>query len=370
MKIGIDAKWYFRGPPSGRRVIRNLVKHLVAQSTDDELHLFTDADSRHEPLDVAFDARRRHHVWAGNNQVSNVAVLPRVAEQHGLDAVVYQNFVPPRRQRHARIAFVHDAIFQVRPEFFTRMERLYFKPLRYLARSAERMCTVSHAERARLIALGYARPDRIDVVPNAVDDAFLHGAPPLAETQRIVAGLGLPGRFFLFVGRVTARKNVGALVRALEHIPEPVALVVAGPSDETASDFTRALAASTARHRIHLLGALGDDALRAVYAAATVFCFPSLDESFGLPPLEAMALGTPCVVSDVPALREVCGGAALYVDPNDPVQLGDAIKKLLSDNELCGMLEVAGRAQAAQFSWERSAAALLACAHATARAMA
>jgi glycosyltransferase involved in cell wall biosynthesis len=367
MRIGIDAKWYFNGPPSGRRVVRNLVKHLATTGRD-EIHVFTDAAFRNRKLDIDVDARLRHHLWAGNNQLSNLVVLPRIADGLGLDAVVYQNFVPLRTKRHARIALVYDAIFDTHPEFFTRVERLYFSSLRRLVRSADRVCTGSEAERARLIALGYVAPGSIDVVPNAVDDVFLGAPIARQEARRDLASRGIPQRFVLFVGRVTARKNVGAIVRALPLVAgERIALVIAGPHDDTAADFAAAMRESSIRDQVHRLGAVSDEMLRALYAAATVFCFPSFDEGFGLPPLEAMALGAPCVVSDIPVLREVCGDAALYVDPRDPSAIAGAIDALLRDDELRARLRAEGPRRASGFRWDATASALIATVHRAAR---
>ena len=157
MKIGIEAKWLFRGPPSGRRVVLNLVRSLVERTGDDELHFFLDARSRGTELPVEIPEDRRHYVWAGNNQLSNVFLVPRAADRAGLEAVVYQNFVPPRAGvKHARVAFVHDVIFHSNPQFFNWRERLYFKPLRYLASSADRVCTGSSSERERLARCNFA----------------------------------------------------------------------------------------------------------------------------------------------------------------------------------------------------------------------
>jgi len=153
MKIGIEAKWLFRGPPSGCRVLRNLVRSLARAGGNDELHLILDERSRSEPIPPGIAAERCHYVWGGNNQLANVFVVPRLADRLRLDAVVYQNFSPPNPAGHARIAFVHDVIFESHPEYFTRGERLYFMPLRYLAARADRL----HA-RVRSVASAVPAP--------------------------------------------------------------------------------------------------------------------------------------------------------------------------------------------------------------------
>jgi len=105
---------------------------------------------------------------------------------------------------------------------------------------------------------------------------------------------------------------------------------------------------------------MADESLSALYVAAAVFCFPSFDESFGLPPLEAMAAGTPVVCSNRPALVETCGEAAVYVDPTDPVAIARAIDALLSDPPRRAALREAGLRRASTFKWRHSAERLLA----------
>jgi len=367
MRIGIDAKWYFRGPPSGRRVIRSLVHALIAVAgAEDELHFFLDDRSRGEIPEGAHRAQCRY-VWGRVNQLGNLYPIPRAADALSLDVVVYQNFAPPRAvAHHARIAFVHDVIFAERPEFYTWQERAYFAPLRALSTRADRVCTVSESEKTRLVRLGYADEQRVDVVPNAVDDVFVarDALEPchVAETLR---ARGLREPFVLFVGRVTARKNVGALVSAMALVATPgLTLVVAGPADRTSRDLAAALDASGVSERVRFIGLVDDESLRVLYASAALFCFPSLDESFGFPPLEAMAAGTPTIVSRIPALEETCGHAALYVDATDPADIARAIDELMSDPARRAVLRDEGFRQASKFVWRDSAQRLLGSARA------
>jgi glycosyltransferase involved in cell wall biosynthesis len=361
MKIGLDAKWYFRGPPSGRRVVRNLVRDLAELAGEDEIHLFLDKRSRNEMLGSVLPPERVHYVWSGNNQLSNLFVVSRAADRLGLDAVVYQNFVPPPvLAKHVRVALVYDAIFESNPAFFTPRERLYFAPLRYLTSTAERVCTISGTERDRLVRYRYAQFDRIDVMPMAADREFRrreHYAD--GHIERVLASLKVPERFVLFVGRLNVRKNLGTLVQAMQHVHTAgLSLVVVGAPDDTSPS----LPAEAARG-VRYLGSVPDAELRTLYAAATVFCYPSLDEGFGLCPLEAMTSGTPVIISNVPVLVETCGDAAVYIDPRDPVAIAAAIDALIDEPARCAALREAGFRRAAEFSWEHSARCLLASAH-------
>ncbi len=369
MRIGIDAKWYFRGPPSGRRVVRNLVHSLIAVAgAEDELHFFLDERSRGD-VPAGVRAEACHYVWGRVNQLGNLYPLPRAADALQLQVVVYQNFAPPRAlAHHARVAFVHDVIFAEHPEFYTWQERVYFAPLRALSQRADRVCTVSESEKSRMVRLGYANASRVDVVPNAVDDVFVpRAALATGQVAEALQKLGVREPFVLYVGRITARKNVGALVRAMALVStRELTLVVAGPADGTSRDLGEALLAPGVSERVHFIGLMGDENLRVLYAAAALFCFPSLDESFGFPPLEAMAAGTPTIVSRVPALEETCGDAALYVDPTDPSEIARAIDELMSDPARRVALREEGFRQARKFTWRDSAQRLLDSAHAAA----
>ena len=301
-------------------------------------------------------------MWGGNGLLSNVFAVPRAADRLQLDAVIYQNFVPPRAiADHARVAYVHDVIFKSHPEFFTVRERMYFTPLRALTADADRVCTGTCSERDRMARLGYATADRIDVTPPPVDVAFAAGGAAGGGCP-----LELPARFVLFVGRLNARKNVETLVRAMQHVRDrDIGLVVVGGRDATSPDLAAVARDAGVAERVQLLGAVSDISLRAIYTRATAFCFPSLDEGFGMPPLEAMALGVPVIASRIPAVVESCGDAATYVEPRDERAFASASDSiLLSDQPLRDALRAAGFQRAATFTSERFTRGILASLHA------
>ena len=160
-------------------------------------------------------------------------------------------------------------------------------------------------------------------------------------------------------GVAKAYKNVRCLIRALPlvRVRRPdVRLVLIGDDGDAGAEIR----SSGLTDHISVTGALADADLRATIAGARVFVVPSLIEGFGLPALEAMAVGTPLVVSDIDALREVTGDAALRFDPADPRQLADAILRALDDEALRSDLAARGRARAALFTWSRTAAGTLA----------
>ena len=203
----------------------------------------------------------------------------------------------------------------------------------------------------------YAR--RLTLVPNGVD-ASQFGAVADADVAAARARYRLPAQFILTVGAHRPHKNHQALVRALAALPESVSLVIVGHPDPT---FPARLPGLISRlgldSRVVLVPDVADAWLPAVYRAASVFAFPSLAEGFGLPVLEAMAAGLPVVASDIPALTEVAGPAALPVAPLDVEGWAAALAKVLGDPGTSHALAQAGAAVVAGATWRRGARALL-----------
>jgi glycosyltransferase involved in cell wall biosynthesis len=169
--------------------------------------------------------------------------------------------------------------------------------------------------------------------------------------------------YVLVVSRVDGRKNHATLLAAFEILVEaglPHRLIVAGPDGHGAADFEARLARSSARERVVRLKHVPDEDLSALYAGASAFAFPSLDEGFGLPPLEAMACGAPVVASDIPCLREVLGDAALFAPALDAGALARELRAVLSERELAADLVERGRARARGYTWRMCAADMLA----------
>ena len=363
MKIGFDAKWFFDGPPSGRLVVVNHAHNLLAIQSDHDIYLFLDRRMRNRAFPFEHPRLHRVYVWADNNLLANLWSVPRAAHRMGLDVVIFQNFVPVTA-RFARVAFVYDVIFESHPEYYTWKERVYFRPLKSLSKRAERICTLSAAEKARMVHYMYGRPEVIDIVPLGVDQGFkpreAHDSSFLAELAK---RLRLPPRFLLFVGRLNIRKNLLNLLKAVALLrDQQIPLVIVGTRDWKMFDISGLVDSLGIRVRVIFTGSLPEDDLRGVYALATVFCFPSFEEGFGVPPIEAMASGVPVVVSDRSSFPEICGSAGIYVDPHDPAAIARAIDSLLEDPALAARKRAEGLERAKSFTWEASTQALLASA--------
>lgn len=356
MRLALDAKWYFRGPPSGRRVVQSLLQGLAdAGEPDDRIALILRSESRAAAANglAGFD-----HVFAPNPLPGwqNLVMGNKWIRKLGADLGLFQNFSPiPKGDRAA--VLIYDGIFATHPQFFTKRERAYFAPILSSARGARAILTISRSERDRLLGLGLAGEDRIFSVPLGVSGFFRPRDDSDSDgLEGEAVGLRLPSEYVLFCGRVNIRKNIGNLLRALLLMGKgAIPLVVVGGRDWRTEELRELMLALAAQRRLLQMEGLSELALLDVYQRATVFAYPSWAEGFGLPPLEAMSCGTPVVVSDLPVHREVCFDAALFVPPGSPEAIAEAISRCVNDDTLRESMRKAGLARAQHYTWARTA---------------
>ena len=257
-----------------------------------------------------------------------------------------------------RVVTVHDLDFLAHPErTWGEMRRDYPALVARHTREADLVVTISHftaSEARRILEIA---AERIVVVRPGVPDWVT------AAQGRLDARPAASAGYILFVGTLEARKNVAGLLdayaRLVTRMPDAPRLVLAGgPPPDSAGWLARA-AAGPAAGRIDARGYVLPADRAALYAGAAMLVLPSYMEGFGLPVLEAMALGVPVVVSTHGALPEVAGAAGLQVEPDDPEGLAQAIYRVLHEPGLAVAMREAGTAQARQFSWEQSAVTLV-----------
>lgn len=275
------------------------------------------------------------------------------------------NFVSPRVDLPL-VTTVHDMGYLRYPQFLPRDRLAWLRGRMAQALTSSRVIVAdSHFTRRELLELcPQVAPERVLVAQLGVDlDYFsdpLH-ALRLAEVRR---KLRLPDRFSLYLGTLEPRKNLQGLVRAYGRLPAELQreypLVVAGMKGWNQSFFRRELEQLCDRGCLHEVGYVDQADVPVLMKAATVFCFPSFYEGFGLPPLEAAACGTPVLSSHAASLPEVLGDAAMYVDPASPDSIAAGLRRLLEDDHLRGRLRVAGPARAALFPWRKCAQQTLA----------
>jgi glycosyltransferase involved in cell wall biosynthesis len=270
--------------------------------------------------------------------------------------------LPPLREARG-VVTIHDLSFMRFPQYADPGLRAYLQRAvpRGVARAA-RVLADSENTKTDLIALLHVPPEKISVVPAGVEPRFR----PVRDTIRlneVRARYRLPQWFILAVGTIEPRKNLARLITAYAQLRRqtglPHALVIAGKEGWLCEGIHEQVVREGLTEHIHFPGFVADDDLPALYTLADLLAFPSLYEGFGLPPLEAMACGTPVVVSNNSSLPEAVGAAALLVDAEDVDALADAMARVLGNANLRVRLADLGRAQAARFTWSEAARKLL-----------
>ncbi len=261
------------------------------------------------------------------------------------------------------VVTVHDVTFRFLPRRYTPARRLYMHVATALAaRRADAVIVPTRSVAEDFVRLYGGSPKRVFVVPEAAPPVMrpIENRTLLDEARR---RLRLPGRFVLSVGTLEPGKNRATLLRALVWLRRwglPHALVIAGQRGWGDAAPERLAAALGVLDRVRYLGYVPEADLPLLYTLAEAFVFPSWREGFGLPPLEAMACGTPVVASDRPALPEVLGDAALYAPPGDAQAIAAALARVLCDGPLRDELRRRGLERAARYSWARTARETLA----------
>jgi alpha-1,3-rhamnosyl/mannosyltransferase len=266
----------------------------------------------------------------------------------------------PRLDRVPVVASLMDAIPLSHPEWVpSRLGPVKYALWKRTARWAEQIITISAFSKREIAAHFQIAPARISVIPLGVDARWFQPVPA-AQLSAVRQRLDLPARFFLFVGTLQPRKNVGRLIEAYRALPkgirDEVPLIVVGRAGWQCQDVVDALNRPGDARSVRWLDYLPDDDLLAVIKQATALVFPSLCEGFGLPVLEAFAAGVPVITSQTSALPEVAGDAALLIDPLDPSALSSAMLQVLEDEGLAEAMRLKGTLRAREYTWGRTAA--------------
>ena len=259
---------------------------------------------------------------------------------------------------------IHDVAFCAVPGENRTKGLIPFLLYRISAARARRIVTVSGCSKNDIVRHLHIPDSKIDVVPNACDQMFRPGNRSAAQVT-VNARFGIRNRFVLAVpGTLSPRKGIFQLLDAFALLPDPLRqqyqlVVVAKKTEPSHTDFMAQAAARSIAANVTVTGYISRDELLAMYHATDLFVYPSQYEGFGLPPLEAMACGTPVVASNTSSVPEVVADAGLLVNPLDAAAISAAMAAVLSNERLRADLRQKGLQRAAQFSWDKAAAALL-----------
>jgi len=249
------------------------------------------------------------------------------------------------------------------PRYHPWRKRMLVRPLIPLvARRAARIITVSEHARADIVRLLRVPSEQVVVIAEAAAPIFRVAAPDVQA--RVRERYGLSGPYLLYIGTIEPRKNLVRLIRAWHNLWRrgviPHKLVLVGGRGWQDAEIYQTVTQIDCGDALRLLGYVPTDDLPALYSAADAFAFPSLSEGFGLPVIEAMACGTPVLISSALALQELAGDVALTVDAQDLRAIEDAIERLLTDTALREDLRARGLRRSAEYSWETAARRTLA----------
>jgi len=245
---------------------------------------------------------------------------------------------------------------------------VHFQLTKRVLSGAERIFAVSNFTKTEMEKLFGIAPERIEVVYNAIDERFLHGHASAADRELIAKRYQVTYPFLLYAGRVSAHKNVVRMIEAFSALKgelekegayPDLKLIIIGDDLSGNPDLRRTVVRSGVQNDVRFLGFVPIEVLRIFYDSAKIFIFPSLYEGFGLPPLEAMAHGTPVVTSNVSSLPEVVGNAAVLVNPENVFEIMRALHRVLLDQGLRERMKERSYVQAGKFSWEKSVRRIL-----------
>ena len=368
MKIAIDVR---RVSDFGvGTYIRNVVRTLGRMDQDNEYLLIGPPESVRE-IGVLPDNIRNAPLLRSELSPSGWMEFRATVRRHRCDLVhIPHLFWLPRALPCPYVVTVHDVLEHlVNSGQKAGMKRfLHFQCTRRALQRAARIVAVSQFTRQEVRHLFGIPQKKIDVAYNALDERFLRGHATDAEKLLMVERYQVNYPFLLYVGRVSAHKNVVRIIEAFSALKTELAkdcvfpdlkLIIIGDDVSSHPDLRRTVRRSGVDKDVRFLGFVPIDTLRIFYDAAKVFVFPSLYEGFGLPPLEAMAHGTPVVTSNTSSLPEVVGDAAVLVNPENVFEIMRGLHSVLTDPVLRSRMKTASVEQVAKFSWETSVRQLL-----------
>jgi glycosyltransferase involved in cell wall biosynthesis len=358
MRVGINALFLERPETGSGQYTRHLLQALAKVDPATEYLLFSPGPAP-PTSNIQYPVSNWAKLWF--EQVS----FPCACRRLDLAHVPY--FASPLFPTAPTVVTVHDLIPLILPAHRgSLLVRLYTRLVAAAARKAEAIITVSQASERDIMRHLHIPPERIHVTYEAAGETF----QPVEDEAQLAAvrqKYALPKRYLLYLGGFDQRKNVSTVVRAfalLINRQPQVRLVIAGKLPGRVSpmfpDPCCLVEELGVEERVIFTGWVAEEDKPALLSGATAFVFPSLYEGFGLPPLEAMACGTPAIASNRSSLPEVVGEGGILVEPTDVEALAEAMESLLTDDALRAELRRRALAQAAKFSWKQTALETLA----------
>lgn len=350
--------------------IRNIVRTMLRLDRENEFFLIGDPDRVREVGELPPNF---HPVAFADEENSAATYLKfrRLVRQNACDLVHIPHLISvPQYLPCPYVVTVHDLLdYMYRSHSGSSMRRAmhFYCTKRVLSRAA-RIFAVSNFTKKDVERLFGIPDEAIQVVYNAIDERFRRGHASDADREFIAERYQVNYPFILYTGRISPHKNVVRIIEAFSALKVELSkedrftdlkLIIIGDEISSHPDLRRTVVRSGVENDVRFLGFVPIDVLRIFYDAAKVFVFPSLYEGFGLPPLEAMAHGTPVVTSNTSSLPEVVGSAAVLVNPENIFEIMRALHRVLVDQSVRERLKQRGYEQAARYSWDDSVQRIL-----------
>ncbi|KXG87018.1 glycosyltransferase family 4 protein [Agrobacterium bohemicum] len=328
-----------------REIVKALDRHLVSTRSTDEWVLLAPENT---VLNLELSAIKQRHVGNLTGHLWEQTQLFKASRRGKLINLCNSGPV----LHGESLTIIHDAMIFRTPENFSRFYRAVHGTLGHLLARRGHIATVSEFSKRELVEMIGAK--NVSVIANSCE----HMAS-IVRDETVLQRLNLtPNAYLLFVGSPTPNKNIIRAIEAISLMADSAPhFVVVGAAASAVFKSQQDL--TPVSDRVVVTGRLTDEEIVALYANAAALLFPSLYEGFGIPPLEAMFLGCPVLSSNIEPAREVCGDAALYFDPNDAHDISRSVEYLRANPDLRSTMIERGHARAAEFSWDRSAIALL-----------
>src|SRR5688500_9176122 len=338
--------------------IRNLLRQLARIDRDTDYVLLC----QQSDLDVGAQLGENFRTVlepSPNYSIREQIHVPWVLHRERPDVYHAPHYVLPAAVRCRSVVTIHDCIHLMFPQYLpNRAAYAYARASMWAAaRRSDRILTVSEASKRDILHFFNVPPEKIVVVYNAIDEHF-RVTPSAEDVARVRERYQLDHQFVLYVGNIKPHKNLVRLIEAFDALrrggQDEIKLLIIGDEISKLPALRRAVHAHKLHKHVRFLGYVSDGTLRILYRLASVFVFPSLYEGFGLPPLEAMASGTPVVTSNQSSLPEVAGDAAVLVDPYNAEAIANGIISVLRSTHLRDDLRKRGFERVKEYSWERS----------------
>lgn len=371
MKIGIDIRMIGKKRTGDEAVFFNLVKNLAQIDSQNNYWLFTDITENDtlEKIKKNLDIVNKDNfeiiaLKTLNKFTWNFWTLPKYLRKNPADIYLTQYITPffvPKKIKIFNI--IHDISFNFYPQLIKFSDLFFLKILIPMSlRRADKIIAVSEFTKNEIEKYYKIAPEKIVVAYNAVGDNFSEEISP-EKMPGIREKYSLPEKFILYLGTMQPRKNLPILIEAFGKIrqkfPEIKLVLAGGKGHNYDTKIDTAIKETSLEESVIFLGFIDEEDKPTIYKLAEIFCFPSLYEGFGIPILEAMAIGTLVIASEIPPHKEIADDSVLFFDPKNSDDLAEKLTKLLENTELKTALIKKGKERAQKFSWTKSAEKIL-----------